>query len=64
MFDIKEDSEVFEKRFGEKLECVSMILSVDFNFNFANDRNIQNPKVLYCLILSFWRKFHSYARVF
>ena len=36
----KEGSEVFEKRFGEKLESVPMILSADFNLNFADDRNI------------------------
>ena len=40
MFYIKEGSEVFENRIGEKLESVPMILSADFNFNFADDRNI------------------------
>ena len=40
MLYTKEGSEVFEKRFGEKLENVPMILSTDFNFNFADDRNI------------------------
>ena len=36
----KEGSEAFEKCFGEKLDSVSMILSADFNFNFADDRNM------------------------
>ena len=40
MHYIKEGSEVFEKRFGEKLQSVPMILSADFNFNFADERNI------------------------
>ena len=40
MLYTKEGSEVFEKRFGEKLESLPMTLSADFNFNFANDRNI------------------------
>ena len=40
MLYTKEGSEVFEKGFGEKLESLPMILSADFNFNLANDRNI------------------------
>ena len=40
MLYTKEGSEVFEKRFGEKLERVTMIFSADFNFNFAYDSNV------------------------
>ena len=36
----KEGSEVFERRFDEKLESVPRILSTDFNFSFPDNRNI------------------------
>ena len=36
----KEGSDLFEKRFDEILESVPMILSADFSFNFADDRNM------------------------
>ena len=40
MLYTKEGSEVFEKRFDEKLKSVPMILRADFNLNFADDKNI------------------------
>ena len=39
MLYTKEGSVVFEERFGKKLESVPMILSTDFNFNFADHKN-------------------------
>ena len=40
MIYTKESSEIFEKRFGKKYDNVPMILSGDFNINFAHDENL------------------------
>ncbi|GFX28795.1 uncharacterized protein TNCV_4250341 [Trichonephila clavipes] len=40
MIYTKEGSELLEKRFGEKFDDIPMILSGDFNINFADDKNL------------------------
>ncbi|GFX37497.1 uncharacterized protein TNCV_4899271 [Trichonephila clavipes] len=40
MIYTKEGSELLEKRFGEKFDAIPMILSGDFNINFADDKNL------------------------
>lgn len=40
MIYTKEGSELLEKRFGEKFDDIPMVLSGDFNINFADDKNL------------------------
>lgn len=40
MIYTKERSEILEKRCGKKYDKVPMILSEDFNINFADDKNL------------------------
>jgi len=40
MIYTREGSEILKKRFGYKFDDVPIILSVDFNINFSDDKNL------------------------